>query len=42
VLAGFGFTAHRLDNVSRFERIDRELQNRAMAVAGALRRDGPR
>ena len=24
VLAGFGFTAHRLDNVSRFERIGEE------------------
>jgi two-component system OmpR family sensor kinase len=41
VLAGFGFTAYRLDSVSRFERVDRELQNRAMAVTSALRRDAP-
>lgn len=41
VLAGFGFTAHRLDRVSRLQRIDRELQRRATVVAGALRRPGP-
>src|SRR5215813_3099004 len=41
VLAGFGFTAYRLENVSRFERIDRDLESRAMAISGALRREGP-
>ena len=38
VLAGFGFTAHRLDRESRFRRIDAELQQRATVVIGALRR----
>ena len=41
VLAGFGFTAYRLENVSRFERIDRDLESRGMAISGALRREGP-
>ena len=40
VLAGFGFTAHRLDRESRFRRIDAELQQRATVVLGALRRGG--
>ena len=41
VLAGFGFTAYQLDRVSRFQRIDRELQQRVEVVMRALREDGP-
>lgn len=37
VLSGFGFTAYQLDRVSRYQRIDRELQQRAEAVMRALR-----
>ena len=37
VLAGFGFTAYQLDRVSRFQRIDRELQQRTGVILGALR-----
>ena len=37
VLSGFGFTAYQLDRVSRFQRIDRELQQRAGVILGALR-----
>src|SRR5215510_12211239 len=37
VLAGFGFTAYQLDRVSRFQRIDRELQQRAGVIMAALR-----
>ena len=37
VLSGFGFTAYQLDRVSRFQRIDRELQHRAGVILGALR-----
>jgi two-component system OmpR family sensor kinase len=37
VLAGFGFTAHRLDRLSRLERIDEELHIRVQAILDALR-----
>jgi hypothetical protein len=42
VLAGFGFTAHQLDRISRFRRIDQELQQRVSVLTGVLRRGGPR
>ncbi|MGC3957245.1 MAG: histidine kinase dimerization/phospho-acceptor domain-containing protein [Verrucomicrobiota bacterium] len=41
VLAGFGFTAYQLDRVNRFQRVDRELQQRADVVIRALRQGGP-
>src|SRR5262249_41051478 len=41
VLAGFAFTARQLDRTSRFQRIDRELQQRAALVTTALRRGEP-
>lgn len=37
VLAGFGATAYQLDRLSRFQRVDRELQRRADLVLGSLR-----
>jgi heavy metal sensor kinase len=37
VLAGFGFTAYQLDRLSRFQRVDRELQRRADMVLGTMR-----
>ena len=40
VLSGFGFTAYQLDRVSRFQRIDRELQHRAGIVLSALQQAG--
>jgi two-component system, OmpR family, sensor kinase len=40
VLAGFGFTAYQLDRLSRFQRVDRELQRRADLVFVALRPPG--
>ncbi len=42
VLAGFGITARQLDRTSRFQRIDRELQQRAGLISNALRRGEPR
>src|SRR6185295_13447706 len=45
VLSGFGFTAYQLDRVSRLQRIDRELQQRADILLRALRQGqgpGPR
>ena len=40
VLSGFGFTAYQLDRVSRFQRIDRELNHRAGVVLNALQAGG--
>src|SRR6185369_6983576 len=43
VLAGFGLTAYQLDRVSRLQRIDRDLQQRAAVISAALRNgDRPR
>ncbi len=41
VLAGFGFTALQLDRLSRFRRIDQDLQQRCSVLMAALQRDGP-
>ncbi len=40
VLAGFGFTAWRLQWATQFQGVDHELQQRVTAVAGAMRRVG--
>ena len=42
VLAGFGFTAYRLERNQLFSRIDNELHWRAGALVNALRRPPPR
>ncbi len=41
VLAGFGFTAHRLQRVNELRRVDQELQQRLGPVLEALRRPPP-
>ena len=41
VLAGFGFTAWRLESVGRLQRIDRDLEQRAQVLLSALRKGGP-
>jgi two-component system, OmpR family, sensor kinase len=41
VLAGFGFTAYRLERNQQFDRIDSELHRRAGALAGALHHPPP-
>ena len=38
VLAGFGFTAWRLQRTTQFQRVDQELEQRISVVAGAMRR----
>lgn len=40
VLSGFGFTAYQLDRVSRFQRVDRELQFRSNILLSALQAGG--
>ncbi len=42
VLAGFGFTALRLERFSRQQRLDRELQHRVSVLGAAFRRADPR
>jgi heavy metal sensor kinase len=41
VLAGFGFTAHRLQRANEFRRVDQELLQRLAVVLDALRRPPP-
>jgi two-component system, OmpR family, sensor kinase len=40
VLAGFGFTAWRLQRATQFQRVDQELEQRISAIAGLMRRGG--
>jgi signal transduction histidine kinase len=40
VLAGFGFTAWRLQRATYFQRVDQELEQRISVLAGAMRRGG--
>ncbi len=42
VLAGFGFTAYRLESNRQFRRVDDELHRRIVVLANALRRPPPR
>ena len=39
VLAGFGFTAWRLQQATRLQRVDQDLERRVAVIAGALRGD---
>jgi two-component system, OmpR family, sensor kinase len=40
VLAGFGFTAWRLQRATQLQRVDQELEQRVSVIAGAMRRGG--
>ena len=40
VLAGFGFTAWRLQQATQLQRVEQELEQRVAVIAGALRRGG--
>ena len=42
VLAGFGFTAWRLQRTTLLQRVDQDLERRVAVVANAIRREGER
>ena len=41
VLTGFGFTAHRLQRLNEFRRVDQELDQRVNVLVASLRQPGP-